>query len=100
MSWTKTHIDLGIIKPQTTHVLQFKWEGEVPEDLVVKSLIASCGCTTPVFSKAAGVLEATYKSGAIPNHLKAEGQYTTKKKVVMNTNHGEFTLSFGALIKQ
>jgi hypothetical protein len=69
-AWTETTKDFGKIeqgKPQT-HAFTFKNNGNAP--LVLSNVQASCGCTTPEWTKepiapgASGVIKATYNAAA------------------------------------
>jgi hypothetical protein len=69
--WVETTHDFGKIpqgKP-VTHEFKFTNTGKVP--LVLSSVQASCGCTTPDYSKEpiapgkTGVIKATFNAGAV-----------------------------------
>jgi hypothetical protein len=94
MGFINNFVNLGNIKEQTTNNLMFKWYGEVPEDLNIIKITASCGCTTPVWNAELGTLNVVYKAGKIPKHLKSVGKVHSVKRVKMETNLGTFELSF------
>jgi hypothetical protein len=99
MGWIQEHIELGVIKPHTTHNIEFKWEGKVPGDFAIIEMKSSCGCTTPSFDRKTGTLKAVYKAGRIPKHLTSKGEVTSGKSVTLTTNKGDFRLTFKAIIR-
>jgi len=96
--WEKFHVNLGRVKENITKDVHFHYDGVVPLSFEITKLESSCGCTTPLFNRENGALNATFNTGTIPKHLEYKKEYTTTKKIIAYTNAGEFTFTFKATI--
>jgi hypothetical protein len=71
MTWDTQNFDFGKIKQgvPVTHEFKFTNTGKVP--LIITNVSASCGCTTPSWTREpvpagqAGSVKATYNAGAV-----------------------------------
>jgi hypothetical protein len=95
MSWLTKVIDLGKVKVGKVQTPTFQWQGE---PLNITKMTSSCGCTTPIYIKESGIIRAEYLPGAIPKHLRDKGEYTSTKKIKVESSQGEFSLSFKAIV--
>ncbi len=92
---TKTK-DLGIIKPNSNHVIEFKANHDIPD---IQNLHASCGCSQPSFDRTNLIISVTFKAGPIPKHLKG-GQQSFKKTITVTyENNKKDILSFTGIKK-
>jgi len=90
--WESTVINLGKtgLNIPTTAVFKFRNVGGAP--LIISSVTAPCGCTTPEFSKepiapgATGFIKATYNAGK-------EGGFSKTVTVIANVEEGRIILT-------
>lgn len=61
--WENTVIDLGDVSPNSTHEVEFKYNG----DKSIDTARAGCGCTIPLITETG--LTVKYSTGAIPKYL-------------------------------
>ena len=93
--WDKLEINLGDILENSVHKLKFTHL----EPLKIVEMIASCGCTTPVYDIKTGDVNVTYKAGKVPKHLRYKGSFITFKEVKVYTEDQIYTLTIRATIK-
>jgi hypothetical protein len=96
--WKQNNIDLGKVKQKTSVTVKFELEEEFKDSFEVNGMKSSCGCTTPTFNKREGIIEAVYKSAEVPRQSVHKGGYTTSKKIVVDSNTGEHTLTFNVRV--
>lgn len=97
--WTKTEVDAGKIKENSTLAVAFKYEGIGTEF----QFRPSCGCTAVNFDATTGNLSVTVKVSQIPFHLKKQGSYELYKTIYVsykenNTDKNE-TLIIKAIVE-
>lgn len=73
--WVEKEIDLGMIKENTTTILQYNSLVNIPK---ISDIRPGCGCTSASFDEDTGVLSAKYNSGDIPYHLENKNQEFNK----------------------
>ena len=78
--WTKTEIDAGKIKENSTLVIAFRYEGVGTEF----QFRPSCGCTSVSFDAKTGNLSVTLKVSQIPYHLRKQGSYEIYKTIYVS----------------
>jgi hypothetical protein len=96
--WDSLHKSLGRLKENTSHTVNFRFEGAIPEGFDITEIESSCGCTTPKFDRKTGILSAVFKTGKIPKHLEWKKEYNTTKKITAKSTVGTFSFSFSATI--
>ena len=97
MKWEKTVIDLGNITTEKKQIITF----QALEDIDVKEMISSCGCSKPVFIKSKNQIIVTYTPGKIPMHLRHVGFYISIKSVIVRYQDGtQDILKFKATINE
>ena len=98
---TATSHDFGVIKEadgKVSHTFVIKNEGEAP--LVVTRVIASCGCTTPSWTKEplapgkTGDIKGTYNPAGRP------GPFSKSISVYSNGKTGSFLLTIRGEVKE
>lgn len=99
-AWDAANFDFGKIQQGTpvTHEFKFTNNGKVP--LVITNVQASCGCTTPAWSKepippgGEGFIKATYNAAAM-------GAFNKTVTVMANVENGFMQLSIkGEVVQQ
>ena len=97
MNWKSKHINLGIIAPETKHILTY----QALEELDVKDIIVSCGCMNAKYDEETRKVTLTYVSAGIPVHLRGEGKYDTHKTLTVRyRSETQDVLSFSATVKK
>lgn len=90
--------DFGIIPQGTPASFTFTFKNSGKESLIVTSAQASCGCTTPEWTKepikknGKGFVKATYNAASI-------GQFTKQVTVMSNAKKGTVTLTIRGEVK-
>lgn len=93
MIWNTVEKNLGEVKSCTN--LQIIFEGDSSDNIGVKRIKTSCGCTKAIFNKKTNQVTINYKTKPIPYHLLNQGWYkVTKSIIVIDTNNKETKLSF------
>lgn len=86
-NWIETIKDLGEVKKKSTVTVLFKGTDSLKK---VINVTASCGCTTPVFDSVQRTISVSFKTGAIPFHLRKQGFYLANKKLTVHYEDGTF----------
>lgn len=83
LSWSETTFDFGKIKhgESVTHEFKFTNIGKIP--VLISTITASCGCTTPEWSKEP---VTTGKSGIIKATFNGTGSGVFSKTILVNVN--------------
>lgn len=92
--------DFGTIKESAgsvTHTFVVKNTGDAP--LVITRVVASCGCTTPVFSKEPIAPGQTSKIEVTYNPAGRPGQFVKTVAVYSNGKDGTFTLRIKGVVE-
>lgn len=93
--WETKTVQLGDILEKSIHKVKFK----LLEKLEIVEMLATCGCTKPVFNKKTNTVEVTFKAGRVPKHLRYKGSFVVKKEIKVFTPQGRHTLEIKAIIK-
>lgn len=92
--------DFGAIKEadgSVTHTFVIKNTGDAP--LVITRVVASCGCTTPQFSKEPIAPGQTSKIDVTYNPAGRPGQFVKTIAVYSNGKDGTFTLRIKGVVE-
>lgn len=93
-SWDFGNIPQGI---PVTHTFEYSNKGRQP--LIVSQVTASCGCTTPVWTKEPVMLGKTGTIGVTFNAAK-EGSFTKTVTVLSNTGEPKYLIIKGNVISK
>lgn len=85
MSWEEYEIDLGEVKKKSTVSAIFTAKEDIK---TIAGIVASCGCTTPIYDLEKKTLSVSFKAGNIPFHLRKQGFYIANKKITVTYEDG------------
>jgi hypothetical protein len=97
--WDKTVVDFGEIPQNVPKTAEFKLTNDGKEPLIIQSVKASCGCTTPEYSKKpilpgkSTIVSATYNA-AVP------GPISKTVTVITNADPNPVILQIKGTVKQ
>ena len=74
-NWLNKVLDVGKVREGKTLKLSFVATPAIPE---IINIISACGCTTPGYDEKLRLLNVTFKSGKIPNHITGNSQSFNK----------------------
>jgi|GEM_PF-2762993 len=78
MSWINKDIETEDLKVGVKTTITFKTTTELPQ---IKTLSSSCGCSVPTYSKEKRELSVAFTPKAVPQHLKTQGWYNSRKSI-------------------
>ena len=84
-NWIEVTRDLGEVKKKSVIPVIFTGTEDMKK---VINVTASCGCTTPIYDSEKKILSVSFKTGAIPFHLRKQGFYLANKKLTVNYEDG------------
>ncbi|MFT4521094.1 MAG: hypothetical protein ACI8ZN_000018 [Bacteroidia bacterium] len=99
MSLEKTQHDFGNIKEGTQATVTFKFKNTGTEPLLLSSVQASCGCTTPKWTKEPIAPGATGEIIAIYNSTNRPGKFTKTITVKYNGEGGTEYLTITGFVE-
>lgn len=96
MSWINKDIETEDLKVGIKKEIVFKTTTELPQ---IKTLSSSCGCSVPTYSKEKRELKVVFTPKAVPQHLKTQGWYSSRKTITVGYVDGtKDVLSFKSKI--
>jgi len=84
MNWKTNHIQL----PDSNVGDKLKVRFHALQEIQIKALSSSCGCSIPQYDEATKELVVQYVPTKVPKHLKKAGFYNTTKTITVTHKDG------------